>query len=311
MAEDQGSEGRSRGKGTPRRLDYTGQKYGRLTAVRFSRMRGRHNYWWFLCDCGNGKEARVGLVRAGDIKSCGCLCRETSSAFARTGNPRRTHGMVRTPEYRAWGGLHERCRYPGRHPNYGGRGIKVCAGWVSFKNFLADMGTKPSPRHSVGRIDNDGDYTPQNCEWQEGPEQIRNRRNTRWLTLDGRTLCLTDWAVEVGLSKNRLTERLNYGWPVDLAIRTPPGIIPPDLEARRLPIKPALLLLVNARNAVINALRNGSLVKPATCQYPGCAEVQVQAHHHKGYARAHWGEVIWLCRKHHGLTRRLGRRKGS
>jgi hypothetical protein len=219
--------------------------------------------------------------------------------------------MTHTPEYRSWSNLHERCRYPGRHPNHGGRGIKVCARWDFFENFLADMGLKPSPAHSVDRVDNDGDYTPENCRWEDRGAQVRNRRNTRWLTLDGRTLCLSDWAREAGLSKNRLTERLNYGWPVDLAIRTPAGIIPPDLEGRRLPVKSALLLLVSAKNAVTYALRKGSLVKAATCQHQGCDETKVQAHHHKGYAREHWEDVMWLCRKHHGLTRRLGGRKGS
>ena len=94
----------------------------------------------------------------------------------------RTHGRTGTPTYRAWIGMRQRCHNPNaaNYPDYGGRGIRVCERWLkSFENFLADMGEKPSSRHSIGRVNNDGDYTPENCCWQSVEEQLANRRPYR------------------------------------------------------------------------------------------------------------------------------------
>jgi hypothetical protein len=124
-------------------------------------------------------------------------------------------------EQRCWAKMIQRCVNPrsNSYHNYGGRGIRVCARWLkSFDNFLADMGPKPSPKHSIERRDNDGDYTPSNCCWATRHEQHRNMRRNMWITLDGVTLCLKDWARRTGMDQMTIKGRLRRGWSVKDAL---------------------------------------------------------------------------------------------
>lgn len=111
--------------------------------------------------------------RRGGACPDGCTCGRHSH--------RESWAAGRSPEYSAWVNLRYRCNNPGApaYANYGGRGVKVCERWDSFENFLVDMGRRPSPRHSIDRRDNDGDYTPENCRWATATEQLRNRRNIK------------------------------------------------------------------------------------------------------------------------------------
>lgn len=108
------------------------------------------------------------------------------------------------------------------YPNYGGRGIAVCERWLnSPQAFLDDMGMKPTPKHEIDRIDNDGNYEPGNCRWATRKENDRNRRNNRLLTLNGETLTLAEWAEHSGVPDDTLRHRLGVGWSVERAILTP------------------------------------------------------------------------------------------
>lgn len=129
----------------------------------------------------------------------------------------------RSPEYTAWNFMIGRCYRPRNHRYawYGGRGIRVCDRWrTSFEAFLADVGPRPTPRHSLDRIDNDGDYEPGNVRWATSFEQSRNRRNVKLYTHDGETLTLSEWADRVGLPYSTLKQRVSrLGWSLARALK--------------------------------------------------------------------------------------------
>ena len=137
-----------------------------------------------------------------------------------------THGMSRTPEYKAWQQMKIRCFNPNRkdYSHYGSRGIAVCDRWKnSFENFLADMGLKPTPKHSIDRIDNDGDYQKDNCKWSTRVEQQNNRSSNRLITIEDVTLTITQWEKKMGFSKNVIQDRLKSGWSERDAVLIPVG----------------------------------------------------------------------------------------
>lgn len=133
------------------------------------------------------------------------------------------HGLYGAPGYRSWECMLSRCRNP-KDPffaNYGGRGIKVCERWRSVVAFFEDMGPRPSPKHSIERIDNDGDYEPGNCKWATIDEQARNRRRPKGrtlLTYGGKTQSLTRWAEDLGVSRELIGMRLRRGKTVGQAL---------------------------------------------------------------------------------------------
>jgi hypothetical protein len=112
-------------------------------------------------------------------------------------------------------GMRDRCTNPNRreYKYYGGRGIEVCERWQVFENFLADMGERPSPSHSIDRIDCDGDYSPDNCRWATHREQLRNTHRNRWVTYDGKDWCVTDLALHLGVDVGTLRYRMRVKWP--------------------------------------------------------------------------------------------------
>lgn len=163
----------------PGRGAQVGDRYGRLMVravypVSFAYRRQRHRQFVCECDCGEMHVAKGKRLRNGAVKSCGCLHQE--------GPWKVSHGEgskpTRSAEYICWTGMKQRCLNSGHdsYPRYGGRGIRVCDRWLaSFEDFLADMGRKPTPAHSIDRENNDGNYEPGNCRWATGVEQQANR----------------------------------------------------------------------------------------------------------------------------------------
>lgn len=138
-----------------------------------------------------------------------------------------THGCafrtLKTAEYRIWAAMKTRCSNPRQkaYTYYGARGIRVCDRWLTFENFLDDMGIRPSDKHELDRIDNNGNYEPNNCRWSVKKDQARNRRNNILVAFRGETLVLSEWAERLGISYCCLYQRLSSGWSVESAFTTP------------------------------------------------------------------------------------------
>lgn len=178
-------------------IDLTGQRFGKLQAIKFVGVKNQKRKWQCLCDCGKLIEVATGSLRSGRALSCGC-------------NRCQTHGMTKSPEYKIWIAMKTRCLKKNckSYKNYGGRGIGFSESWLNFENFIADMGLRPSPDLTLERINNDGNYEKSNCEWATPKTQARNRRDTRLITYDGETLCLKDWAIKLKIDKGTLWARL-------------------------------------------------------------------------------------------------------
>jgi hypothetical protein len=162
--------------------DLTGQRFGRLVVTaRAPNVRPRYTRWLCLCDCGNARTVDRANLCGGRTQSCGCL-----NAAAKIGRQTK-HGDApfhgpRAPEYRAWRHIKGRCFNPNvkSYPRYGGAGITMCEEWAGdYRAFLRDMGRRPSPKHSVDRIEGTLGYEPGNCRWATATEQSRNRRNVK------------------------------------------------------------------------------------------------------------------------------------
>lgn len=189
-----------------------GERFGRLIATSRTRC-GDKSGWLCICDCGNTTTAATKLLTSGHKKSCGCLRKDAATRAAKFNV---THGKSGSRAFRIWAGMLHRCRHPVK--NYGARGISVCERWQSFENFIADMGEPPKGME-IDRVDNDGNYEPGNCRWVTPRDNAKNRRNTRLLTHNGTTRCITEWAADLGISHQALHRRIKVlRWPLDRAL---------------------------------------------------------------------------------------------
>lgn len=203
--------------------DLAGRRFGRLTAISFSGVtvnpsgEPRGAAWVCKCDCGVILTVKRNDLMRLHTRSCGCLFADTKHL-----SRNRVHGMTDSRTHNCWMGIIKRCTDSNQRswPNYGGRGISVCERWLTFTNFLADMG-EPPDGHSIDRINNDGNYEPGNCRWATKSEQSRNRSDNVWIAFRGENRCLTDWAKEIGVTPSTLWERINLRqWDVERALTT-------------------------------------------------------------------------------------------
>lgn len=201
-----------------RALDLTNKKFGRLVAIKiYSADKYGRKKWLCVCECGKERVVSSDNLNRGHTISCGCFRDEIRGELSLK------HGQNRkgrtSKEYTAWQLMKSRCynEFTDMYPIYGGRGIVVCDRWLhSFENFFADMGKKPSSEYSLDRYpDTNGNYEPGNCRWATDDQQRRNKRNNHWVTHNGRTLILQDWARELGTTDKVLRGRIKKGIALD------------------------------------------------------------------------------------------------
>ncbi len=199
-----------------------GQRFGRLQVITRAPDESRFNgaiAWICQCDCGTRTKGIVsGSLRNGDSQSCGCLRAEMRPFL------HRTHGRSGTPEHGIWKNMLTRCYNSSNHnfKHYGARGITMCETWRDdFSAFFRDMGPRPTPKHTIDRIDNDGNYELSNCRWTTYAQQNRNYRRNIFLEFEGRRLTVTDWEIHYGFKPKTVLCRIKRGWSVERALTTP------------------------------------------------------------------------------------------
>lgn len=210
----------------PAFVDMEGRRVGRLTVIGYAGYAPGGGKWWCQCDCGAVTKPTGTKLRSGHTVSCGCHRREAIVAGATT------HGLSDHPLFRTWGLMRFRCSDT-RDPDYGGRGIAVCDRWLNgeggltgFECFLEDMGPRPSDKHSIDRINNDGNYEPSNCRWAVKVTQNRNRRITKKVRYAGAVISLGEACERAGLPYKTVWYRLSHGWSETAALATPVGVRP-------------------------------------------------------------------------------------
>lgn len=210
-------------------MDVIGQRFGRLVVLKDLSPRintsGRKRAMVLCkCDCGNEIAVMKESVTGGTTKSCGCLQKE------RAAEVQTVHGGASSRLYNVWAAMLRRCENSnsGDYHNYGGRGIKVCEEWHRFENFrewgLANGYDEESKRGqcTIDRIDNNAGYCPQNCRWVDTATQNNNKRSTHFLTYNGETHSITEWAKTAGINREALNARINkYKWPTEKALTIP------------------------------------------------------------------------------------------
>ena len=206
-----------------------GDCFGRLTVVKRApkgEWKTKNSEWMCECICGVSLVVQSSNLRSGKTVSCGCYNKEQVKKRSTT------HGSHSSPEYDAWQHMKSRCTNPNTmyYANYGGRGIRVCAEWLnSFEAFYRDVGPRPSDKHSLDRIDVNGDYVPENCRWATKVEQARNRTTTTYIRYNDSLVSLADAAELSGVSRKTVSTRLCRGWSQEALLLQPgqrPSLLP-------------------------------------------------------------------------------------
>jgi len=205
-----------------------GKKFDRLTVIKLiGKNKHKQFIWECLCNCGNKTIVNTYRLKAGKVKSCGCLRTETTiKRSLKHGHNKRNK---RSKTYATWAHMIQRCfdKNCKEYEYYGKRKITVCNRWNpkkggSFENFLKDMGECPGKGYSLDKINNDGDYYEKNCHWATNKQQQRNTRRNINIAFNGKTQCLAAWAEEYKIKWSTLWCRLyRYGWSIKEALTIP------------------------------------------------------------------------------------------
>lgn len=189
-----------------KRINLIGQKFGRLTVTKYVGKRK----WECRCDCGKNTTVRGDHLREGHTMSCGCYLNN------RILETKTTHGMAKSRLYRIWRNIKTRCENKSAkgYERYGGKGITVCPEWRESFEAFRDWAQANGYRDdlTIDRIDNSGDYCPENCRWKTIKEQQNNRSNNKVITHNGETLSVAEWSRKTGISEGTIRSRINYGW---------------------------------------------------------------------------------------------------
>lgn len=195
-----------------KKLDITGERYGKLVALYPVYSDKGQWVWMFQCDCGKQKEIKTNSVRVGSVKSCGCTFRK--------------HGETKTRLYNIWVDMRQRCKKDGKpeHDNWGNRGITVCDEWndyITFRDWSLQNGY--SDELTIDRIDNNKGYYPGNCRWATYSEQAKNTRKSRLIEMDGESHTVKDWCEKLQIVSPCTAYRRvrQYGWSYEKALTTP------------------------------------------------------------------------------------------
>lgn len=201
-----------------------GNKYGRLTVIERVE-NNKFNFAQGLCVCECGKYTKVpgNSLRSGNTKSCGCLNDEIRRNTCRTRST--THGMTHTRLYQIWNNMKQRIKNEKnpRYTYYGGRGIKLCKEWERFEDFRDwAFNNGYNDELTIDRINNDGDYSPQNCRWTTQYTQSNNKRTNVFIEYKGKRQTIAQWAVELNINVPTLWMRLyHYKWTVEKSLTCP------------------------------------------------------------------------------------------
>ena len=196
--------------------DLTGQRFGQLLVIERAEDKTTGSkpktMWRCLCDCGKETVVWGSSLTQGTTVSCGCK--------------KRKHGFANKERlYETWQNMKRRCNNPRnkRYKQYGARGIKVCAEWehdyVAFRNWAMSNGYADDL--TIDRIDVDKGYSPDNCRWVGAKIQANNMTRNRFITFRGKTMTLSQWAEELGLSYGVINHRIQRGWDMDKIANTP------------------------------------------------------------------------------------------
>lgn len=170
------------------------------------------------CSCGTEAFIRPHKIRGGKTKKC-VLCRNREMGV-RAGRANTRHGMYKSAEYSVWRAMLNRCAHPTKRSKCY-EGVAVCDRWKKFENFYEDMGPRPSPHHSIDRLESARGYEPGNCRWATLKEQTSNKAWNKKVVAFGQEATVPEFAEKVGLSRERVWRRLRAGWSLEAALQTP------------------------------------------------------------------------------------------